>query len=527
MRRFFTCVVFLLFICGSAWAQSEYQPYSYQFYQKLDKAIYSPDTRIHSSLKPLFVDDSLIRPVYDSLMNYGTDTGSRHRSWVRRKVLDEHLFDVRQPDYTFFADYLPDLTLGRDFSGQKNAWLNTRGFQAGGTVGGKFYFYTSGFENQAVFPNYLDNYINQVGMIPGQAFDKSYGKSTKDWSYVTALMSYTPCKAVNLTLGEDKNFIGDGYRSVLLSDFAAPYPFFKVTLKFGNVEYMAMWAYMEDQGAQQFNSFSNNRRKWGAFHYIDWNVTNRLSLGFFNALIAEEADDQGKLHGFDVNYIDPIFFSSSLGPSGTAADHTLFGFNGKYEVLAKTVVYGQFLVDQGPVGAGNSTNAWQLGFRGYDLFGAKALNYLFEYNTASPYTYSSPYPIVNYAQLDEPLAHPFGANFREWLGILNYSIGRFDLQGQLNYARYGVDDSNVNYGKNIQAGNTQNVPGGNISTGQGVATSFKYAEGTVAYVINPKTNLRVEIGGLVREEKNSLSDTKTALFTVGLRSSFRDLYHDF
>jgi hypothetical protein len=33
--------------------------------------------------------------------------------------------------------------------------LNTRGFQFGGTVGDKFSFYTSGYENQAVFPSII------------------------------------------------------------------------------------------------------------------------------------------------------------------------------------------------------------------------------------------------------------------------------------------------------------------------------------------------------------------------------------
>ena len=32
------------------------------------------------------------------------------------------------------------------------------------------------------------------GMVPGQAYDRSFGKDTKDWSYVTALVSYTPDK---------------------------------------------------------------------------------------------------------------------------------------------------------------------------------------------------------------------------------------------------------------------------------------------------------------------------------------------
>jgi hypothetical protein len=286
---------------------------------------------------------------------------------------------------------------------------------------------------------------------------------------------------------------------------------------------MAMWAYMQDQYATQFNAFSNNRRKWGAFHYIDWNINNRASIGFFNALIAEEANDAGQSHGFDANYINPVFFISSLGPSKPVPDHTLLGFNGKYKVLDKTTVYGQVLFDQASStdSTRGSRYAWQLGFRGSDLFKISKLNYLFEYNTSKPYTYSSQYPIVNYSQLSEPLGDPLGSDFKELVGILNYSIGKFDLQGQVNYAKYAAGTVQL-----TGAGGVNLAPG-IISSGQTITNTVKYAEGTIAYLLNPKYNLRIEVGGLLRQSTSSVLDTKTTMFVIGLRSTFRNLYHDF
>lgn len=72
-----------------------------------------------------------------------------------------------------------------------------------------------------------------------------------------------------------------------------------------------------------------------------------------------------------------------------------------------------------------------------------------------------------------------------------------------------------------------NLPSSFGSTGQGLAASLKYAEGTVSYLLNPKYNLRIEVGGLLRQETTSLGNNKTTMITVGLRSTFRDLYHDF
>jgi len=521
-------IFILLFASRQGFAQLIYQPYSYQFYQKLNTAEYSPSTSLHTALKPYFISDSSsIRHAYDSVMK--TNVNDSGKTWLYRALFTEHGLNVKNKDYTLYGDLLFDLQGGREFINKQTTYLNTRGFQVGGTIGSNFFFYTSGFENQATFPNYLAAYISKTGMIPGEAYDRVGFLRYNDWSYVTAMMGYTPSKTVTIALGEDKTFIGDGYRSMLLSDYAAPYPMLRVTFNlFKNVQYMAMWAYMEDQNAVNFDSFSDYRREWGAFHYIDWNITNRASLGFFNAIIDEEANDQGKLHGFDANYVDPVYFSSAIGPGGSVPDHTLVGFNVKYKVLDKTTVYGQLLFDQSlPSADKSSGNAWQLGFKGSDLFKVNNLHYLFEYNTAAPYTYSNQNPIVSYTELSEPLGDPLGANFKEMLGILNYSVGKFDLQGEIDYAKYGLGIGKLNYGQDITLADNINLPSETGVTGQGLATTVKYAEGTIAYIINPKYNLRVEVGAVVRQETNSQTDTKTVWLTLGLRSSFRDLYHDF
>ena len=528
MKKLFTSFLVLTFICGVARAQMMYQPYSYQFYQKLNASVYATDNYEHTSLKPfLLTKTGITRPLYDSLLQLNVDNSKK--SWLDHLLFSGHLAAVNTKEYTFSLDYLTDLQLGRDLEQPKTIDLNTRGYQLYGTIGNNFFFYTSGYENQGRFANYETAYIGNTGMVPGQAYNKSGSITSPDWSYVTALIGYKLNKAVTLELGEDKTFIGDGYRSVLLSDYAAPYPLLRLRVDFGkNVEYMAMWAYLEDQSATNFDAFTNIRRKWAGFHYLDWNISSRASIGFFNAVISEEANNQGQLHGFDVNYIDPVYFASSIGPANPVPDHTLLGFNAKYKVFNKLAIYAQYLVDQASSPGNNSSrNSWQLGIRGADLFAVKNFNYLVEYNTSTPYTYANQYPIVNYAQYNEPLADPLGANFKEFVGILNYSIGKFDLQGQINYANYGTSTKALNYGNDIRQSDNTNLPATIGSTGQGVANTLKYAEGTVAYLLNPKYNLRIEVGGLLRQQTSIGTDNKTFMLTFGLRSSFRDLYHDF
>jgi len=523
-RKLLLVAGIILFTAQIGRSQATYLPYSYQFDQKFNAQVYSVNNNFHSALKP-YIIDSVLNKRYNTLMNLGVD--STHKSWVYRKLFNEHLFDERTKEYTFYADYLPDLQLGRDFTDNITTYLNTRGYQLGGTIGTKFSFYTSGYEDQGRFPTYYQNYINKIGFVPGEAYDRDYAtKTTDDWSYVTAIISYTPIKELNITLGQDKTFIGDGYRSLLLSDNAATYPLLRATATVGHVQYMMMWTNMEDLYAPKYDDFGNNRRKWAMFHYLDWSVTNRFSLGFFNALIAAETNDQGQRHGFDVNYINPLVFASSLGPKTPYSDNVLMGFTGKYKILDKTAVYAQLLLDRvGESAAPKNTDGYQIGIRGADLFKVTNFNYLFEFNTVKPYTYSSPQVISNYTDYSQPLGDPLGSNFKELIGILSYSIGKFDFQGQVNYAQYGLGSTGINYGNDVTLAFPSVVQTG--STGQGLATKLYYGEGLVSYLINPKYNLRLEAGALFRDQTNSLGSAKTTMLTFGLRSTFRDLYHDF
>jgi len=529
VKKITLIAVMVIFAVQFGKAQSVYLPYSYQLYQKFDASIYSINSSFHTSLKP-FLIDSLIAPRYNELMNVGVD--STRQGWISRKILNEHLFDVKTKEFTFFGDYLPDLQLGRDFNDHITTDVNTRGYQFGGTVGNNFYFYTSGYENQAKFPTYYMNYANVANIIPGQAYNRDFGKSiAADWSYVTSIISYSPIKQLNITMGEDETFIGDGYRSLLLSDFSPNYPLLRLTANLGKVQYMIQWAYMEDQEAKQFDSFGNNRRKWGAFHYLDWNITNRLSLGYFDAVIISEADSQGHLHGFDPNFIDPIVYTNAINNTPSQPDNALMGFTGKYKIFDKTAIYGQLLLDRvsgsGFFSGGNNsnTNGFQLGIRGADLFKVTNFNYLFEFNTVKPYTYQSAQPITSYSNFEQPLGDPLGANFKEFIAILNYSIGRFDFMGQVMYAKYGTDPANTDFGKNIMDVYVPTtVP---TTVGQGIANSLYYGEGTISYLINPKYNLRLEGGALLRDQKTATTDQKTFVITFGLRSTFRSLYHDF
>lgn len=509
-------------------------PYDYQFYQKLNKSVYDTKSKFHSSIKDFYSDDNRLRNTYDSLMNIDIE-GLNKQTWLYRKLFKEHLVEIKGDDYNVYADLLGDFEIGKDFKNKRNLWLNTRGFQFGGNVGDKFSFYINGRENQGRFARYINDFIVANQVVPGQG----YGKLTadvQDWANVSTLISYTPSKHLNLALGYDKNFIGDGYRSMLLSDNASNYSFFRLRASLGSIQYQTIYAYMLDPGAPKLTTDRRlgDRGKWMAAHYVDWNATNRLSIGFFQAITWADAEVEGK-RGFDFNYVHPFVFLRPIENTNTTSpDKMRLGFNAKYEILNKTALYGQFMFDEFTAKEffkknGYWANKWaiQVGFRGSDLFKVQNLNYLAEFNTARPYTYAHFDRLSNYAHYNQALAHPYGANFREFLGILNYSYKKFDFSGQANYAIYGLDLLGGNYGKDIfKSYDTRSLNYGS-HVGQGLKTDLYFLQGKVAYLINPKYNVRLELGGIIRQEKNNLYNDKTAIFTFGLRTSFRNLYYDF
>ncbi|MGO1520417.1 MAG: gliding motility protein RemB, partial [Sphingobacterium sp.] len=403
-------------------AQIKNQPYSFQHYQKYDEEVYSVDTRYHTSSKPYLFRGKLLEKM-DSLQSvHPIDSDN----WFLRKVFNEHLIQVEKEDHTFYLDVLPDFMIGSELidPDKRTTWLNTRGIQAGVTIGDKFTFYGNFFENQSVFPRYLDEYIQESMVVPGQAMSKQRYERTKDWMYATANLTYDFSDYLQVTLAYDKNHIGDGYRSVLLSDFSSNYSHLKLTGTIGNVQYTSIWAYMNDPRNPRVDSLNSGGRfgdgiKWGAFQYLDYNVTNRLSLGFFQSVIWSNSNQAGH-RGFDFNYFNPVLFLRPVENNNISSPDKMFlGLNAKYKVLNNATVYGQFLLGEFTAkeffaGDGYKHNKWgaQLGAKAFNIFGVNRLNVLGEYNFVRPYTYQHYVSISNYSNRGEPLAHPTGANFR-------------------------------------------------------------------------------------------------------------------
>ncbi|WP_147314062.1 hypothetical protein [Deminuibacter soli] len=515
----------MFLLCGyqQANAQNGGRPFSLGFYTPAGDS-----GNVHSSMRDFSTQTQFDLPATDSARFSG------FKGWVYRKLLREDLVVIKDKDYSFNISFLPDWQAGHSSVNGGN-WLNTRGVSLSGKVGNNLTFRSEFYENQGKFPQYTRDFAEATGVMPGGLGEVKPHELNHayDFAYSTALINYKAGKYFDFQLGYDKNFIGDGYRSMLLSDNAFNYPFFKLKFTAGQVQYTAMWAQFIDM-AYPMSSYDNGyRKKWGAFNYLDWNVTKKFSIGLFESVIWQDSDSTGK-RGFDVSYLNPILFLRPVEFANGSPDNALIGFNLKYATGRKSALYGQLLLDEFKIKELKAGKGWwankfggQLGFRANDAFGIANLNVLTETNFARPFTFSERSTLNNYGHDNLPLAHPMGANFVEWVNIADYRIKRWFFRGEVMYAREGLDSAGYNFGHDIfKSYDTRAYEYGNYLL-QGLGTNVVFVQGKAAFLLNPANNLRLELTVGRRSETNSQWKKQETFFSFGLRSSFRQLVHDF
>src|SRR5205085_5773609 len=136
-----------------------------------------------------------------------------------------------------------------------------------------------------------DSFARITGVVPFQNRFKAEDNNVIDFSYSSAKLIYTPNKHFLFNLGYGTNFIGDGYRSLLLSDYNTNYPYFRTAVTFGKLQYSVMWSqYISEIKAYTYAQ--GYPRKWGQTYLLDWQATKHFNIGIFNALVSsiEDAD---------------------------------------------------------------------------------------------------------------------------------------------------------------------------------------------------------------------------------------------
>ena len=278
--------------------------------------------------------------------------------------------------------------------------------------------------------------------------------------------------------------------------------------------------------------------KYVTSHHLSIDITKNFNLGLFEAVIFGAEDDFGNSE-FNLAYLNPIIFYRAIEQNEGSEDNALVGMDFKWNIKKRYQLYGQLIFDEFKLDELTSGSGWwankfsgQFGVKYLDAFGLSNLDLQGEVNISRPYTYSHNNLFTNYSNYRQPLAHPYGANFREFIGVARYQpLNRLTVVGKIILATYGTDSLNSNFGKNILLDNTTRTNGtsdpdfGN-EIGQGVGNDLIFLDLTVSYQL--KHNLFLDFQQTFRQLDNELTGkNKTSYTAFSFRWNIPKRIHDF
>ena len=534
MRNQILIILFLLFIFSEISAQNMYTYFNRDYDMEVQSTVYSSKVRFHTAIQAWRVGDIDKISNYDSLTQVNRIEKTIDKKWKQKawdKFLNDDIITLYKDNFWFAINPLMNFDIGYESNDDQTRYINTRGFEAKGEIGKGFSFYTSFYENQGSFVNYLDSNIRETHVVPGQGMIRAFKDDGFDYAYASGYIAFNAGKYFDFQLGYDNNFIGDGYRSLLLSDNAFNYPFLKITAKFWHINYMVLYSQMMDINFK-WSEDLGYAKKWTTTHYLSWAASKRFSIGIFETIVWQTQDSTG-YRGFDVTYLNPIIFLRPAEFSMGSPDNALLGINMSFIVGRNSTFYGQLILDEFKLSEYQENNGWwgnkfgwQLGFKSFDIFRLKNLFFQTEFNWVRPYTFAHHKTITNYGHYNAAIGHPLGGNFWESVNFIKYNYRRFYFKYQFQYAMYGLDYDGQNYGKNIYEPYTTRVSDYGIEVGQGLKTTVVYNDLTVSWLINPAYNLNIALGYTFRTSTNDQRTVNTSFIHFGLRTSLNRFYYD-
>ena len=509
---------FIAFLLGSLVgnAQQQYLPLSKQNSLQLEREVNRIDSTgavFHTAFKPYrMVNVQQYVTVNEGFeRKYLNTHKDKTNGWWKRKFFEESLIVIDTGVVHLSVDLLFNFAGGKDLADDSIGTLynNTRGFIVRGDLTKKLSFVTTFYENQTKFPGYVNDFISTSEVAPGEGRVKPY-KSGYDYGWASGYVSYSPVSFVNIQFGHDKNFIGDGYRSLLLSDNAFNYPFLKITTSWlkGRLQYTNTFASL--QTLERFNNSSTPealfKRKAGTFHYLSYAIGKRVEVGIFEGIVWQQTDDSVSV-AVDKSMFVPIIGLNTMLNGMNGVNNALLGLNLKVKATNKLQLYEQLMFD------GVDKFGVQLGFKGYDAFTLKNLAIQGEFNWVSSRGYSHATAMQSYTHYNQPLAHSMGASFTEIVGLIDYSLKNWMVSYKMNFAVYSTD------GKDPLIVDVGSIIG---ETGR-----VLYNKIEVGYMLLPKTNMRINLGVQTRYDNLDPNHRTTNYVYFGFRTNLNNNYYDF
>lgn len=398
-------------------------------------------------------------------------------------------------------------------------FTSSRGIEARGWILKKIGFYTYFTDNQEQVPLHVGDWVDSFQAVPQADYYKVTGTNSYDYLLARSYIDFAAVKDhINVTFGYDRHFIGDGIRSLFLSDFSAGSTFLRLNTRIWKLNYQNLYLELRPQYVRGVDR--RLTRKYATMHHLSINAFDWLNVGVFEAVVFNRRDR------FEFGYMNPIILYRQIERMMGSPDNVLLGINFKALALKHIQLYGQFILDEFTISELTGGNGYwankfglQLGAKYFDAFTVKNLDLQGEINLVRPYTYTHYDSVANYSHYNQPLAHPLGAGFFELLGVIKYQpIKNLYLNVKGMYYQQSTDSNGANFGGNIfEDYNTRSEQYG-VTLVNGLKAQCALAQLNVSYELFE--NLFIDAGATYRKKvyENAIRPAEnTTYFTGGLR----------
>jgi hypothetical protein len=456
---------------------------------------------------------------------------SKHPIWNTIYKTKANFLEVNEKDFFLVINPVLQVQLSNQTGNPDQVYLDTKGLTFRGRIADHLGFSSYITDNQERGPDYFTNRVYASGYpaVPGVGYFKLFKSSPSAFDYWDARGSidFDFWKYFTLQFGYDKNFIGDGYRTLFLSDYAAPYLFLKLNLRIWKLNYQNIL--MELISQHQTGDYLYPK-KYAVIHHLSVNATKWLNVGLYSNIAF------GGVNHFEFSYLNPVIFLPAAQQENGSPDKTTVGFDFKANVGHAAQFYGQLLFNEFvweqivhySDGWWGNKQGLQLGFKYVDLFHIKNLDVQAEMNVMRPYTYSHDDTVANWSHYNQPLAHPFGANFFELIGIINYQPAyRWNIELKCIYNRQGLDSAGENFGSNVLLNYNTRPRDYGFYIGTGIPAIVVNSTAYLSY--QWKENLFLEGTIMYRtytvQNPGDVTKTNSTMYTFGIRlNMFRRQY---
>jgi hypothetical protein len=441
-----------------------------------------------------------------------------------------NFYEVTDKDFFLTVDPVIQETQSYETGNKERVFLNAKGLSLRGTIAGKLGFTAFITDDQERGPTFFEQRAEQYRAVPGAGYYKHFKTTGYDYFDNRASIYFNAWKYFDFQVGYDKNFIGDGYRSLFLSDYAAPYAFAKINTRIWKLNYQVMYMQLVDQHFAPDSDFLYPK-KYGVTHHLSINAFPWMTVGVFENVIFT------RTNGYELSYLNPVAFLVSAQQENGSPDKTTAGLDLKLNIGHSVQLYGQLLIDEFILhqilhysdGFWANKQGLQAGIKYINAFNIRNLDLQVETNLVRPFTYQHDDTVDNYSHYNQPLAHPLGANFAELIGIVRYQPAyKWNLEGKVIYYKQGLDSAGVNFGSNIFENYTTRPRDYGFQIGSGIPANVVNVSGLLSY--QWRENLFLEFSGMYRRfTVNDPTDTyhssSSATFTAGVRiNMFRRQY---